>query len=285
MRWRNFCWKNLETPSAGLSCAIRMPKGAQPGWERLSLGDTRPNAPAEPACEGKCPCPALVDTLKTQLGEKELERRAWLGGISMSPTLPTALRGGPPPEEGIVPREQHKSWDPNCCLLASLIKADLHFYEWLAAARKENSNKPGYRQAGSAGQGEGGGRGWQISPCPSSAILDVHSELSLLVLSPSLGLSENTALSSCPPTHARAERCANTLQTPPGSILAMQSGRAATGVAMRGHQTAGDNLSRVLRPGLWDGWSGRACCARPLSHRLILCGFEILFPFFFLPCS
>lgn len=97
----------------------------------------------------------------------------------MSLTLLTAL---------ITPGEQQKSWDPNSCLLTSLIKADLHFHEWLAAGRQENSIN------WAAGQGERGGTGWQNSPCPSSGISGVHSELSHLVWSTSLGLSVNTAL-------------------------------------------------------------------------------------------
>lgn len=195
-------------------------------------------------------------------------------GLACPPLFQQPCGVGPPPEEGITPREQNKSWDPNCCLLTSLIKTDLHFYEWLAAGRKENSNRDASRQR-RAGRGRRG-RGWLISPCPSSAILDVCSGLSLLFLSLSLGLSENTALSSRPPTHTCSERCANMLQTPSGSVLAMQSGRAATGVLTRGcYCTAGDNLSRVLRPGLWDGRSGRACCARPPSHQSICPGFGL----------
>lgn len=58
------------------------------------------------------------------------------------------------------------------------------------------------------------------------------------------------------------------VQTPSGSIPAMQSGKDATEAATRGQHAAGDNLSWVLSPALWDGWSGRACCAHPLSHPL-----------------
>ena len=149
MRGRNFCWKSLGTALTGLSCTIRMPKGAQPGWEKLSLSHMRPNAPAEPACGGKCPCLALVDILKTRLGEESM---AWWD--QFVPHSSNSRAGGtPPPEEGITPREQHKSWDPNCCLLASLIKADLHFYEWLAAGRKENSRQQDVSRQCRAGRG------------------------------------------------------------------------------------------------------------------------------------
>lgn len=61
----------------------------------------------------------------------------------MSLTLLTAL---------LAPGEQHKSWDPNCCKLTSLIKADLHFHEWLAAGRKEKQQQLGCRA---------GREGWQ----------------------------------------------------------------------------------------------------------------------------
>lgn len=61
---------------------------------------------------------------------------------------------------------QHKSWDPNCCLLASLIKADLHFYEWLTAGRKENSNKLGCRQAARGREREEAGAG-RSPPAPA----------------------------------------------------------------------------------------------------------------------
>lgn len=88
----------------------------------------------------------------------------------------------------ITPGEQQESWDPNCCLLTSLIKADLHCHEWLAAVRKKNSSN------WAAGQGKRGSRGWQNSPCSSSGISGVHSRLSCLVWSTSLGLSVNTAL-------------------------------------------------------------------------------------------
>lgn len=66
----------------------------------------------------------------------------WAQHVPHSSNSP-AGRGGPPPEEGFTPREQHKSWDPNCCLLVSLIKADLHFCERLAADRKANGNWAG----------------------------------------------------------------------------------------------------------------------------------------------
>lgn len=134
-------------------------KGAEEtGWERLFLSQT-------PAWDGRCPCPALVSILC--LGEKGWERRAC--GVSL--TLLTAL---------MAPGEQHKSWDPNYCLLTSLIKADLHFHEWLAAGRKENW---------AAGQGEKSGRGCQNSPCSCSGTLGVHLGLPRLVWSMSLGLS------------------------------------------------------------------------------------------------
>lgn len=80
----------------------------------------------------------------------------------------------------MAPGEQHKSWDPNYCLLTSLIKADLHFHEWLAAGRKENW---------AAGQGERSGRVCQNSPCSCSGTLGVHLGLPRLVWSMSLGLS------------------------------------------------------------------------------------------------
>lgn len=38
--------------------------------------------------------------------------------------------------EDITPREQQQNGNPNCSLLASLITADLHFYEWLSAGIK-----------------------------------------------------------------------------------------------------------------------------------------------------
>lgn len=163
-------------------------------------------------------------------------------GSACPPLFQQPCGGDLPLRKGSTQGIQHKSWDPNCCLLASLIKADLHFYEWLTAGRKENSNKLGCRQAAQGREREEAGAD---PPLPQLG----YFRCPVWVVTPGFEFVRKHSLGVMPiHAHVRSD-----VQTPSGSIPTMQSGRDATEVATRGQHTAGDNLSWVLSPGLWDG--------------------------------
>lgn len=179
--------------------------------------------------------------------------------------------------EGITRREQQQNCNPNCSLLASLITADLHFYEWLSAGIKVGCR-----------QGKRGGRGCQPSPCPGLAGWVLVVGCGLVCQPVPEVISKHQHLINPPRTQvsgvtlAMCKHSANALGLCLSNPEWKSCGKSGDRSPHREASAVQDQAEPCPEPRspFSQGGTAHSACSR--SHPSVLCGFAKHFPFFFL---